>query len=423
MRIMVIGGGGREHALAWKLSLSPQVETVYCAPGNPNLDQFERVEISDYEALAEFAAARSVELAVVGPEAPLCDGLVDVFRKRNLSVFGPDRAAARLEGSKSFAKEFMLRHHIPTAAYARCTTRDKAIKYIRKQGAPIVVKADGLAAGKGVIVAATVEQAIAAVETCFSGRFGAAGDSIIIEQCLVGEEASIIALVDGRTVVPLASSQDHKRVGENDTGPNTGGMGAYSPASVVDQALWQKIDEQILRPFLVGCQRDRLDFRGVIYAGIMITSQGPKVLEFNVRFGDPETQAILPRLQSDLAEAMLATVQQRLHEIELKWDPRPAACVVMAAEGYPGNYRKGDRITGIAEAEQRGALVFHAGTTRDPDGNPVTAGGRVLGVVSLGSDLPSALDHTYQAVQAIEWPGAFYRRDIGRRGRERCQII
>lgn len=419
MKILILGGGGREHALAWKLKQSPSVEKIYWAPGNPNLTDYQRVELSGNLELAEFALANDIDLTVVGPEAPLCEGIVDDFRERNLAIFGPDKSAAQLEGSKSFAKDFMLRHQIPTAAHARFTNPEQASEYIQKKGAPIVVKADGLAAGKGVIVAENVEQALAAVRSCFSGEFGQAGESVLIEECLIGEEASIIALVDGRSILPLASSQDHKRAGENDTGANTGGMGAYSPAPVVEEGLWPEIEERILKPFLKGCRDENLDFRGVIYAGIMVTADGVKVLEFNVRLGDPETQAVLPRLKSDLAEVMLAVTQGKLHEVKLKWDPRPASCVVMAAEGYPGRYRKGDPISGIAEAESRGALVFHAGTDRDSAGQPVTAGGRVLGVTALGDDLADALKKNYQAVEAIHWPGAYFRRDIGFRALKR----
>ncbi len=418
MQVLIIGGGGREHALAWKLQASAQVDTVYCAPGNPNMRGVRCVDFEDHDQLAEFVKSQGIGLTVVGPEAPLCAGLVDVFRRRGLAVFGPNAAAARLEGSKSFAKDFMRRHGIPTAASAFCRTRAEAISYIRRQGAPIVVKADGLAAGKGVTVAETVDQAVAAVEMCFSGRFGAAGDAVVVEECLVGEEASIIALVDGRTILPLASSQDHKRIGENDTGSNTGGMGAYSPAPVVDDAMWEAIDRHVLKPFLRGCQEDGLDYRGVIYAGIIVTSEGPKVLEFNVRFGDPETQAILPRLQSDLAETLLATVEQRLENLTLQWAEDSAVCVVMAADGYPSDYRRGDIITGIGQAERQGALVFHAGTGKNQSGDTVTSGGRVLGVTGLDRSLPRAIEKTYAAVRQIDWSGAYYRRDIGRRG---CQ--
>jgi phosphoribosylamine--glycine ligase len=414
MNVLVIGGGGREHALAWKLNQSPRVKTVYCAPGNPGMDGIECLDISDYETLAEFAAANNVGLTVVGPEAPLCDGVVDLFKSRGLTVFGPSQNAAQLEGSKAFAKRFMDAHGIPTAAYGEFDNAEDAIAYIRQHGAPIVVKADGLAAGKGVIVAQTDGEAIDAVNDCFEGAFGAAGYSVVVEECLIGEEASIIALVDGKTVLPLASSQDHKRVGEGDTGPNTGGMGAYSPAPVVTDELWKQVNEKVLNPFLNGIQKENLDFKGVIYAGIMVTQDGPKVLEFNVRFGDPETQAILVRMKSDLAEAMLATVAQKLDQVKLEWTPEPAVCVVMASGGYPGNYEKGFEITGLEKAAKTGAIVFHAGTGMR-DGKLVNNGGRVLGVTACGTDLPAALETAYDAVDVIHWDGCFHRRDIAHR--------
>ena len=425
MNALVIGGGGREHTLAWKLRQSPQIDTVYCAPGNPGMDGVECLDITEYDALADFAAKNKVGLTVVGPEAPLCAGVVDLFKSRGLTVFGPSAEAAQLEGSKAFAKRFMDAHGIPTAAYGEFDNADDAIAYIRQQGAPIVVKADGLAAGKGVIVAQTEDEAIEAVNDCFEGAFGEAGYSVVVEECLVGEEASIIALVDGKTVLPLASSQDHKRVGEGDTGPNTGGMGAYSPAPVVTDELWKQVNEKVLTPFLNGIQKENLDFHGVIYAGIMVTQDGPKVLEFNVRFGDPETQAILVRLESDLAEAMLATVAEKLDEIELEWTPEPAVCVVMASGGYPGSYEKGFEITGLDKAAETGAIVFHAGTGIK-DGKLVNNGGRVLGVTARGADLPAALETAYQAVDAIHWDGAFHRRDIAHRALDRaaenCEI-
>jgi phosphoribosylamine--glycine ligase len=368
--------------------------------------------------LADFAQAHQVGLTKVGPEAPLCAGMVDEFRARGLRIVGPDRQAAQLEGSKSYAKQFMQRHGLPTAAAWAFTELAPALDCVRRQGAPLVVKADGLAAGKGVVVAATVAEAEAAVRACFSGAFGAAGASVLIEECLFGEEASIIALCDGKTIVPLATSQDHKRAGDGDTGPNTGGMGAYSPAPVVTAAVQQVIDTQVLQPFLRGCQSDGLDFRGVIYAGLMLTAQGPKVLEFNVRFGDPETQAILARLDSDLLEALAATADGRLGEVELVWSPKPAVCVVMASEGYPGEYRKGWPIRGIDEAEATGAVVFHAGT-RAENGQVVTSGGRVLGVTALGADIGEAAANAYRAVEKISWTGSWYRKDIAHRALRR----
>ncbi|MFA4945179.1 MAG: phosphoribosylamine--glycine ligase [Lentisphaeria bacterium] len=411
MNTLVIGGGGREHALVWKLRQSPLVSTLYAAPGNPGMRDTLCVPLLPPAAMAEFAARHDIGLTMVGPEAPLCDGIVDAFRARGLRIVGPDRHAAQLEGSKAFAKAFMERHGIPTAKAATFTDAAAAAAYIRREGAPIVVKADGLAAGKGVTVAQSVAEALAAVQDCFAGAFGAAGRRVVIEECLLGEEASILALTDGESIVPLASSQDHKRIGAGDTGPNTGGMGAYSPAPVVTPALWEVIDREVLRKFLAGCQQEKLDYRGVIYAGIMVTAAGLKVLEFNVRFGDPETQAVLMRLESDLAEALLATADRWLKSVTLRWSPDPAVCVVMAAGGYPGNYEKGKAITGLAAAEATGATVFHAGTALR-DGQLVTAGGRVLGVTAKGSDLPAAVANVYRGVRCIGWEGAQYRRDI-----------
>ncbi len=414
MNVLVIGGGGREHTLAWKLKQSPQVETVYCAPGNAGMDGIVRIDIADFDELAAFAKANNVGLVVPGPEAPLCAGAVNVFRAAGIPAFGPDKNAAQLEGSKSFAKDFMVRHGIPTAEARTFTEAPAAIAYAKDKGAPIVVKADGLAAGKGVTVAETVEQAVLAIEDCFEGAFGDAGYEVVIEECLIGEEASILAFVDHNTIVPLASSQDHKRVGEGDTGPNTGGMGAYSPAPVVTDTMMNEVDDKVLQPFLKGCQADGLDFRGIIYAGIMVTDDGPKVLEFNVRFGDPETQAVLMRLESDLAEAMLASVENRLADYEFKWSDDVAVCVVIASGGYPGSYEKGHPISGLDEAAETGAVVFHAGT-REENGQIVNAGGRVLGVTARGKDIREAVDNTYAAVEKISWKDSFYRNDIAHR--------
>jgi len=421
MKVLVLGGGGREHALCWKLARSSQVDKVFCIPGNAGIAavaECRALPLEDHAALADFAVREGIGLTVVGPEAPLCAGVVDAFRARDLAIFGPDRAAALLEGSKIYAKAFMRRHGIPTAQAANFATLDEAMEYVDKEfaggAAGLVVKADGLAAGKGVIVATDRETARAGVRDCFTGAFGEAGRTVLIEELLVGEEASILALTDGRTILPLASSQDHKRVGDGDIGPNTGGMGAYSPAPVVDKAMMRRIEQEILQPFLAGIQADRLDYRGIIYAGIMVTASGPKVLEFNVRFGDPETQAVLMRLDSDLAGAMLATVEQRLDQVQLKWSRQPAVCVVMAAGGYPGSYAKGQIISGLAEAAATGAVVFHAGTA--PRGaDIVTAGGRVLGVTAKGKDIAAAVKTAYAAVNCIHWDGVQFRRDIAHR--------
>ena len=420
MRILLVGGGGREHAIAWKLSQSPLTEQLYCSPGNPGMKGAIAVAANTPETLADFAASEKIDLTMVGPEALLCEGIVDEFRKRGLAIVGPDKFAAQLEGSKSFAKDFMRRHGLPTAKAQVFTAESEALDYVRQQGAPLVIKADGLAAGKGVVVAATVDEALAAVKDCFDGAFGAAGQKVLVEECLVGEEASILALCDGKTIIPLVSSQDHKRAWEGDKGPNTGGMGAYSPAPVVTPELQERIDREILRPFLKGVQEDGLYFRGIIYAGIMVTAEGPKLLEFNVRFGDPETQAVLMRLESDLAEVLLATAEARLSEITLRWTAEPAVCVVLASSGYPGKYSKGLPISGIEAAEATGAVVFQAGT-RIQNGQLVTAGGRVLGVTARGANLREAVAKAYQAVEKISWEGMQYRRDIAHRAFEHLQ--
>ena len=417
MHVLLIGGGGREHALAWKISQSPELETLYCAPGNPGMHGAVAVAAKTPVELAEFAAAHDVGLTMVGPEALLCEGIVDEFRKRGLAIVGPDRKAAQLEGSKAFAKDFMNRHGLPTAKAGVFTDEASALAYVEQTGAPIVVKADGLAAGKGVVVAEDLATAKEAVHACFAGAFGAAGSRVVLEECLVGEEASILALCDGETILPLDSSQDHKRAWDGDLGPNTGGMGAYSPAPVVTPALWQVIRDKILFPFLRGVQADGLYFRGIIYAGIMVTADGPKLLEFNVRFGDPETQAVLMRLDSDLLQVLKATAEGRLREVTLSWSKEPAVCVVLASKGYPGAYAKGCEIRGIEAAEATGAVVFHAGTAIK-DGHLVTAGGRVLGVTARGNDLRQAVDHAYQAVNLISWDGMQYRKDIAHRAFE-----
>jgi phosphoribosylamine--glycine ligase len=418
MNVLVIGGGGREHAIAWRLAQSPSTDTVYCAPGNPGMRGIEHVPISDLDELAEFALANDVELTVVGPEAPLCAGAVNIFRARGLTIFGPDQAAAQLEGSKVFAKDFMLRHGLPTAAAETFTDAASAVDWIRDNGAPIVVKASGLAAGKGVTVAMNEDDAVAAVEHCFSGGFGEAGAEVLLEEYMDGEEASIFAFVDNHSIAPLESSQDHKRVGDGDTGPNTGGMGAYSPAPVVDDAMWKRIDSEILKPFLAGLQADGLDYRGIIYIGLMIDENGPRIVEFNVRFGDPEAQPILTRLRSDLAVGMKACGENRLAEYTFEWSPNPAVCVVLASGGYPGSYEKGKVISGIDAAEALDTVVFHAGTRLD-DGQIVNNGGRVLGVTAARPTIAEAIDAAYAGARCISWDGMFYRNDIGYRALQR----
>ena len=420
MNVLIIGNGGREHALAWKAAQSANVETVYVAPGNAGtaLDQgIENVDIavSDFAALADFASSNNVGITIVGPEAPLVDGIVDYFSERKLPCFGPSKGAAQLEGSKAFTKDFLDRHAIPTAAYANFTELEPALTYLREQGAPIVVKADGLAAGKGVIVAETLEQAEDAVRDMLSGNaFGDAGCRVVIEEFLQGEEASFIVMVDGENVLPMATSQDHKRVGDGDTGPNTGGMGAYSPAPVVTDAVYQRIMDEVILPTVRGMEQEGNRYTGFLYAGLMISPEGePKVIEYNCRFGDPETQPIMLRLQSDLVELCLTALRGELDKAEAKWDPRPAVGVVMAAGGYPASYDKGDEITGIP-AETGSSKVFHAGTTLQ-DGKLVTSGGRVLCATAMGDQVSDAQALAYQLVDQIQWRGAFCRRDIAYR--------
>ena len=421
MKVLVIGGGGREHALCWKLKQSPSVEKIFCIPGNAGIAEIAEcadIDSANLAKLADFAEKKGVNLTVAGPEVPLCDGITDLFRSRGLKVFGPDKSAARLEGSKTFAKEFMLKHGIPTAASKTFFSEEKAIKHLNavfSRGEPgIVVKADGVAAGKGVTVAISQEEALDAVKQCFAGTFGDAGRTVVIEELLKGEEASILALTDGETMIPLASSQDHKRVGDGDTGPNTGGMGAYSPAPVVTPEIMAIVNEKVLDPFLKGLRKEKLYYRGIIYAGIMIDGKDVKVLEFNVRFGDPETQAVLMRLESDFAEVALKTAEGLLKDVRLEWSDAAAVCVVMASGGYPGSYKKGFEISGIEEAESEGAVVFHAGTSIK-DGKTVNSGGRVLGVTARGPGIKKAIEKAYLAVGRIRWEGASFRKDIGHR--------
>ena len=419
MDILLIGSGGREHAICYGLKKSKLVDTIYCAPGNPGMAEIAKcVDLpSDNASIAEFAAEKKVGLVVIGPEAPLCQGVADAVRAKGIPVFGPSGVAARLEGSKDFSKAFMVKYNIPTAAYATFTDKTAAVDYIRREyaaGRGVVVKADGLAAGKGVIVASNEAEAIAGVEECFAGAFGNAGYRVVIEELLEGEEASILALTDGRTILPLVSSQDHKRQLDGDRGPNTGGMGAYSPAPVVTDALLDEVRRSVLDNFLRGIQAENLDYRGIIYAGIMVTKNGPKVLEFNVRFGDPETQAVLTRFDGDLADTLLKTANCELGKAQLIWSPDPAVCIVLASGGYPGPVRKGSEIHGIKEAEAGGAVVYHAGTAVK-DGKLVNAGGRVLGVTARGKTIEEAVRKAYEAVGKIGWDGMQYRKDIARR--------
>jgi phosphoribosylamine--glycine ligase len=421
MKVLVVGSGGREHALAWKCAQSEKVTEVIVAPGNAGTAQDSKlrnvaVAAEDIDGLLNLAASEAVGLTIIGPEVPLVAGVVDRFRERGLRCFGPTADAAQLEGSKAFTKEFLKRHDIPTAAYESFTELESALEYIRKQGAPIVVKADGLAAGKGVIVATTVEDAEkAATDMLSSGSFGEAGNKIIVEEFLEGEEASFIVMTDGKTILPLATSQDHKARDDGDSGPNTGGMGAYSPAPVVTPELEARIMDEVVQPTLDGLASDGIDYLGFLYAGLMIAPDGtPKVLEFNCRFGDPETQPIMARRRTDLVELCQAAIDGRLAGKSADWDPRAALGVVMAAGGYPANYRKGDRIDGLPEVIGIDGKVFHAGTAMDGD-EVVTSGGRVLCVVGLGDSVAAARDAAYARAEQIRWDGAYFRRDIGHR--------
>ena len=422
MKVLVVGSGGREHALAWKLAQSPKVSQVYVAPGNGGTAReagLVNVPITEISTLLEFAKRKGVRLTVVGPEVPLAAGIVDAFRAEGMKIFGPTQAAAQLESSKDFAKHFMARHNIPTAAFGTFIHAANAHAYIDKHGAPIVVKADGLAAGKGVVVAQTVEEAHAAVDAMLSGNtMGEAGHRVVIEECLLGEEASFIVMVDGKNVMPLASSQDHKRLGDGDTGPNTGGMGAYSPAPIVTPELHARIMREVIHPTVEGMAADGIPYSGFLYAGIMVGEDGaPKVLEFNCRMGDPETQPILMRLTSDLLMLLEAGISGRLDQIEAKWDRRTALSVVMAAAGYPDAPRKGDVIEALP-ANSEDVQIFHAGTTLDRDTLKVS-GGRVLAVTALGDSLRIAQARAYEVADQVRFAGSQMRRDIGFRGLER----
>jgi phosphoribosylamine---glycine ligase len=422
MKILVIGSGGREHALVWKFSQSPKVKKIYCAPGNAGTaGPAENIPINaeDIPKLLEFALEKQIDLTVVGPEAPLTEGIVDVFTKKDLRTFGASKKAAEIEGSKSFAKRLMIKYNIPTAVGRTFTSISKASKYVRELGAPIVVKADGLAAGKGVFVCGTVKEADNALKKILDKReFGEAGSKAVVEECLVGEEASFLAFTDGKTILPLPSSQDHKAIFDGDQGPNTGGMGAYSPAPVVNGYLHKKIMKEIMEPTVRAMAAEGRPYKGVLYAGLMIDRDRIKVLEFNARFGDPEAQPLLIRLKNDIVDVMEAVIEERLHECELDIDERASMCVVMASGGYPGSYKKGMPIKGLADAKRlRDTVVFHAGTAHDKiDKGKVTAsGGRVLGVTALGNTVEEAIKKAYKAVSKISWKDVYYRKDIGKK--------
>ena len=416
MKVLVIGSGGREHALVWKLSQSPSVDKIFCTPGNAGISEIAEcldIKTDDIGALVNFAKYEGIDLTVVGPEAPLTAGIVDAFVKEDRRIFGPDKLGAQLEGSKVFAKAFMLKYGIPTAEYKTFTSYLHAKEYIQLKGAPIVIKADGLAAGKGVFVAVSVEESIDALKLIIKERaFGSAGDKVIVEQCLKGEEASFMVLTDGKTFIPLATSQDHKTVFDNDKGPNTGGMGAYSPAPIITESLEADIMKNIIKPVIKGLTKERINYRGIIYAGLMICDGKPYVLEFNCRFGDPEAQPVLMRLDSDLFDALKATSEGKLKDIKLSWKNDASVCVALTSKGYPGSYEKGKVIKGLDSLKNRDDLmVFHAGTSVDDKGF-VTSGGRVLGVTALGKDIRGAKENAYQAIKKIHFDGMHYRKDI-----------
>ena len=419
MNILVIGSGGREHALYWKLMESPQTDHIYAIPGNPGMGEMIDISVMDNDAILRFAKEKEIGLVVVGPEVPLMNGLVDDLEKAGIRAFGPRANAAEIEGSKSFAKDLMKKYGIPTARYEVFTEAEPARAYIRREGAPIVVKADGLAAGKGVIVAMTEQEALDAVDAIMEeNSFGDAGARVVIEEFMQGEEASLLAFTDGKVIRPMISAQDHKRAFDGDKGPNTGGMGTYAPAPVMTPAMTERAVEEILKPTIAAMAKEGRPYTGCLYLGLMITSEGPKVVEFNARFGDPETQVVLPLLDGDLVEIMCACADGTLADVPIHWKDGAAVCVVLAAGGYPASYEKGHEITGIADAEAMGALVFHAGTAKKDDAL-VTNGGRVLGVVGMGDDIASAVKAAYNAVDRISFQDAYHRKDIAHRALNR----
>lgn len=422
MNILLIGSGGREHALAWAIANSPLADKLFAAPGNPGIaEEAEVVKLdpADHGAVLDFCRNMGIDLVVVGPEAPLVEGLVDDLAAAGIKAFGPGKAASRLEGSKGFTKDLCARAKIPTAAYRRFSDAASAREYAKAQGVPIVVKADGLAAGKGVTVAATLDEAIAAIDDCFSGEFGVAGAEVVVEECLSGEEASFFVICDGKTALPLATAQDHKRAFDGDEGPNTGGMGAYSPAPVMTEDLVERTMREIIEPTVRTMAADGMPFKGILYAGLMIGDEGPKLIEYNIRFGDPECQVLMMRLKDDILALMLGAVDGTLDKMSARWRPEVALTVVMATEGYPGAYEKGSEIKGLAEARrEEGVEIFHAGTKRD--GERILAnGGRVLNVTATGKTVSEARDRAYAAIEKIDWPEGFCRSDIGWRAIER----
>jgi phosphoribosylamine--glycine ligase len=423
MKILVVGGGGREHTLVWKIAQSPKVQKIYAAPGNAGIAMHAEcipVKAEEIKKLASFARSKEVDLTLVGPELPLTLGIVDEFKRYGLNICGPDKNAAAIEGSKLFAKDLMKKQNVPTADYAAFDNPEQAISYLKERGIPAVIKADGLAAGKGVIPVQTVEEAERAIDSILTKKiFGEAGNKIVIEDFLTGEEASFIVFTDGKTILPLPSSQDHKAVYDNDRGPNTGGMGAYSPAPVITGRLQQKVMDEVMTPIVTGMADAGRQFKGILYAGLMVDGEEVNVLEFNARLGDPEAQPILMRMKTDLVPVLEAIVDERLDQVDIQWDERPAVCVVMASQGYPGSYQKGMKITGLTEVESlNNVAVFHAGTALK-DNHLVTSGGRVLGVTALGKDIEEAIGTAYNAASLIKWEGVYYRNDIGQKALKR----
>lgn len=426
MNVLIVGSGGREHVLAWRIKQNPKVKKLYCAPGNGGIGQIAEcvdIKADDIQGLLAFAKEQSIQMTVVGPEAPLVDGIVDAFGEAGLKIFGPTQAAARLEGSKVFAKEFMQKYKIPTAPFRTFDQLDKAQEFLTSAEFPLVIKADGLAAGKGVIICQTLEEGRQSLEQIMGEKiFQEAGNKVVIEEFLKGEEVSILALSDGKNYLVLESSQDHKRIFDGDLGPNTGGMGAYCPAPIVDSGLMQRIEETIIEPVLEGMQKEGTPFKGVLYAGLMITIEGPLVLEFNVRLGDPETQAVFPRLKSDLLEVVQACCDGKLNKIQLEWDKRACVCVVMSSGGYPSKFETGKEILGLEKVEGKlDTFVFHAGTRKEGK-KIVTSGGRVLGVTALGDSIADAIDRAYEVVELIKFDRCFFRRDIGLRAMKRMGV-
>jgi phosphoribosylamine--glycine ligase len=418
MRVLVVGSGGREHALVWKLSQSPKVEKMYCAPGNAGIAQMAEcvnIKAEDLDGLLAFAVEQKIDLTVVGPEVPLTMGIVDKFNEKGLKIFGPSGKAAEIEGSKTFAKDLMAKYNIPTAKYGAFTDAEQAKAFLAEVGLPCVVKADGLAAGKGVLICETKEEAeLAVADILVDNKFGDAGSRVVVEEFLTGQEVSMLAFTDGNTVVPMVSSQDHKRIWDGDKGLNTGGMGAYSPAPIYTPDIHSIVVPEVLEATVAAMKSEGRPFAGILYAGLMLTEDGPKVLEFNARFGDPETQAVLPRLKSDLVDIFLAIIDGKLNEMNIEWHEEAAVCVVMASGGYPETSEKGQVITGLDKAAETGAIVFHAGT-KETDGNIVTNGGRVLGISALGKDIAEAIANAYKGVEQIEFEHMQYRTDIGKK--------